>query len=87
MLDTIHSLTFHPSVLTEAPYSVFHTALDFVVAYCPWPAKGILEVLIGFMYETEDRMGLIGDDREVVGETSGFHFDNSLSLDEQEEHE
>ena len=39
-------------------------------------------------YEAEDRIGIIGDDREVEGETNGLpSFDNNESLDYLEEHE
>merc|ERR1712216_597036 len=60
---------------------------NFVVAWMPFPFNRLFEFILGMMYETEDRMGLIADDRYVEGETGGFVFDNSKSLDELEEHE
>tara|TARA_B110001450_G_C17216384_1_gene317545 strand:+ start:81 stop:524 length:444 start_codon:yes stop_codon:yes gene_type:complete len=89
MLDIISQLTgVHPLVMTDEPYSIFHTVLSFCVQWLPWPWSSIMEVMLGMMYEAEDRMGLVGDDREVEGETNGLpDFDNTESLDYLEEHE
>ena len=84
MLDLISLDLHHPLVESD---SIIHSFLGFVVSYAPWPFSSILEFLLGFMYESEDRLGIVDDDRAVQGETKGFTFDNSVSLDYLEEHE
>ena len=55
-----------------------------IIGFLPAPFSNIATFCFGFIDEFIILIGLKEDDRPVEGETHGFHFDNSKSIDELE---